>query len=174
MDESIINFTPRAMQVLTLARQEAARLHNQYVGTDHLLLALTDLKPGEGVAAIVLEKMELNLEAVRSAVEKQVGAGPEPKSAAVSFSLHSLFGRLIGRRVDSKSAEEIPLVPRVKKVLKLAGEESRTLKHHYIGSEHILLGLLREGEGVGARALKGFNVDYERCRKEILTVLERN
>ena len=141
------NFTPRAQQVLALARKEADRFHHNYVGTEHILLGL--IKLGQGVAVSVLQKMGLDLETVRSAVEKQVGSGPEGKASG-----------------------SIPYTPRVKKVLALAGKEAKALNHSYVGTEHILLGLLREGEGVAARVLKSLEVDIERTRNEILRELD--
>jgi len=143
------NFTPRAQQVLALARKEADRFNHNYVGTEHLLLGL--IKLGQGVAVNVLQKMGLDLETVRSEVEKQVGSGPETK--------------MVGN---------IPYTPRVKKVLALAGKEAKSLNHSYVGTEHILLGLLREGEGVAARVLKNLEVDIERTRNEILRELDPN
>ncbi len=143
------NFTPRAQQVLALARKEADRFNHNYVGTEHLLLGL--IKLGQGVAVNVLQKMGLDLETVRMEVEKQVGSGPETK--------------MVGN---------IPYTPRVKKVLALAGKEAKALNHSYVGTEHILLGLLREGEGVAARVLKNLEVDIERTRNEILKELDPN
>ena len=113
------NFTPRAQQVLALARKEADRFNHNFVGTEHLLLGL--IKLGQGVAVNVLQKMGLDLETVRGAVEKQVGTGQETKAPQGS----------------------IPYTPRVKKVLALAGKEAKALNHSYVGTEHILLGLLR-------------------------------
>lgn len=147
--EPMNNFTPRAQQVLALSRKEADRFHHNYVGTEHLLLGLINL--GQGVAVNVLQKMGLDLQTVRTAVEKQVGTGPE-----------------------SKPSGNIPYTPRVKKVLALAGKEAKALNHSYVGTEHILLGLLREGEGVAARVLKSLDVDIERCRNEILSELDPN
>ncbi|MFM1851558.1 MAG: hypothetical protein RIS54_1242 [Verrucomicrobiota bacterium] len=141
------NFTPRAQQVLALARKEADRFHHNYVGTEHILLGL--IKLGQGVAVSVLQKMGLDLETVRAAVEKQVGTGQETKTPG-----------------------SIPYTPRVKKVLALAGKEAKTLNHSYVGTEHILLGLLREGEGVAARVLKSLEIDIERTRNEILRELD--
>src|SRR6266511_28136 len=143
------NFTPRAQQVLALARKEADRFNHNYVGTEHLLLGL--IKLGQGVAVNVLQKMGLDLETVRLAVEKQVGTGPETK--------------MVGN---------IPYTPRVKKVLALAQKEARALNHSYVGTEHILLGLLREGDGVAARVLKNLDVDIEQTRQEILKELDPN
>jgi len=143
------NFTPRAQQVLALARKEADRFNHNYVGTEHLLLGL--IKLGQGVAVNVLQKMGLDLETVRMEVEKQVGSGTETK--------------MVGN---------IPYTPRVKKVLALAGKEAKALNHSYVGTEHILLGLLREGEGVAARVLKNLEVDIERTRNEILKELDPN
>ena len=143
------NFTPRAQQVLALARKEADRFHHNYVGTEHLLLGLINL--GQGVAVNVLQKMGLDLDSVRNAVEKQVGKGP-----------------------PAKPIGNISYTPRVKKVLALAGKEAKSLNHSYVGTEHILLGLLREGDGVAARVLKSLEVDIERCRDEILSELDPN
>ncbi len=143
------NFTPRAQQVLALARKEADRFNHNYVGTEHLLLGL--IKLGQGVAVNVLQKMGLDLETVRMEVEKQVGSGG-----------------------DQKMVGNIPYTPRVKKVLALAGKEAKALNHSYVGTEHILLGLLREGEGVAARVLRTLDVDIERTRNEILKELDPN
>jgi ATP-dependent Clp protease ATP-binding subunit ClpC len=143
------NFTPRAQQVLALARKEADRFNHSYVGTEHLLLGL--IKLGQGVAVNVLERMGLELEAVRMEVEKEVGSGPPQKPAG-----------------------NIPYTPRVKKVLALANKEAKALNHSYVGTEHLLLGLLREGEGVAARVLKRLDVDIQRTRNEILAEIDPN
>ena len=143
------NFTPRAQQVLALARKEADRFNHNFVGTEHLLLGL--IKLGQGVAVNVLQKMGLDLETVHMEVEKQVGHGP-----------------------DAKMIGNIPYTPRVKKVLALAQKEAKALNHTYVGTEHILLGLLREGDGVAARVLKNLDVDIELTRQEILKELDPN
>src|SRR6202048_5018909 len=143
------NFTPRAQQVLALAIKGAERFNHNYVGTEHLLLGL--IKLGEGVAVNVLQKMGLDLEIVRKEVEKHVGSHPETK--------------MVGN---------IPYTPRVKKVLALAGKEAKALHHSYVGTEHLLLGLLREGEGIAARVLKSLEVDPARTRNEILQELDPN
>jgi len=148
-DEAMNNFTPRAQQVLALARKEADRFNHNFVGTEHLLLGL--IKLGQGVAVNVLQKMGLDLETVRMEVEKQVGTGP-----------------------DQKVIGNIPYTPRVKKVLALASKEAKALNHTYVGTEHILLGLLREGDGVAARVLKNLDVDIEQTRQEILKELDPN
>jgi len=148
-DEAMNNFTPRAQQVLALARKEADRFNHNFVGTEHLLLGL--IKLGQGVAVNVLQKMGLDLETVRMEVEKQVGTGP-----------------------DQKMIGNIPYTPRVKKVLALASKEAKALNHTYVGTEHILLGLLREGDGVAARVLKNLEVDIEQTRQEILKELDPN
>ena len=148
-DEAMSNFTPRAQQVLALARKEADRFNHNFVGTEHLLLGL--IKLGQGVAVNVLQKMGLDLDTVRLAVEKEVGTGP-----------------------DQKLAGNIPYTPRVKKVLALASKEAKALNHTYVGTEHILLGLLREGDGVAARVLKNLEVDIEQTRQEILKELDPN
>jgi len=140
-------FTPRARQVVIIARKEADRFNHNYIGTEHILLAL--IKLGQGVAVNVLRKMGLDFETIRIEVEKAVGSGPETK--------------VIG---------DLPLTSRAKKVIELAVEEARNLNHSYVGTEHILLGLLREGEGVAARILKNLDIDIEEARREILRELE--
>jgi ATP-dependent Clp protease ATP-binding subunit ClpC len=148
-EDAMNNFTPRAQQVLALARKEADRFNHNFVGTEHLLLGL--IKLGQGVAVNVLQKLGLDLETVRMEVEKQVGTGP-----------------------DQKMIGNIPYTPRVKKVLALAAKEARALNHTYVGTEHILLGLLREGDGVAARVLKNLDIDIEQTRQEILKELDPN
>ncbi|HEX4646218.1 MAG TPA: ATP-dependent Clp protease ATP-binding subunit [Verrucomicrobiae bacterium] len=148
-EEAMNNFTPRAQQVLALARKEADRFNHNFVGTEHLLLGL--IKLGQGVAVNVLQKLGLDLETVRMEVEKQVGTGP-----------------------DQKMIGNIPYTPRVKKVLQLAAKEAKNLNHTYVGTEHILLGLLREGDGVAARVLKNLDIDIEQTRQEILKELDPN
>jgi ATP-dependent Clp protease ATP-binding subunit ClpC len=148
-EESMSNFTPRAQQVLALARKEADRLNHNFLGTEHLLLGL--IKLGQGVAVNVLQKMGLELETVRLEVEKQVGTGP-----------------------DQKMIGNIPYTPRVKKVIALAQKEAKNLNHTYVGTEHLLLGLLREGDGVAAKVLRALDVDIEQCRQEILKELDPN
>lgn len=143
------NFTPRAQQVLVLARKEADRFNHSYIGTEHLLLGL--IKLGQGVAVNVLERMGLGLETVRMEVEKEVGSGP-----------------------PQKTGSNIPFTPRVKKVLAFANKEAKGLNHSYVGTEHLLLGLLREGESVAARVLKRLNVDIQRTRNEILAEIDPN
>jgi len=148
-DDALSKFTPRAQQVVALARREADRLNHDWVGTEHLLLGL--IKLGQGVAVNVLQKMGLDLEALRLEIEKHVPAGPSQKT--------------VGR---------IPLTPRARKVLDLAQREARELKHTYIGTEHILLALLREGEGVAAQVLKSLDLDHEQVRQEVLKELDPN
>jgi hypothetical protein len=143
--ETLHNFTPRAQEVLALARKEADRLNHNFVGTEHLLLGLIAL--GQGTAATVLKNIGLKLETVRLEVEKQIGTGPE------------------------RSPVNIPYTPRVKKVLALAVKEAAALQHKYVGTEHILLGLLREGDGVAARVLVNLGVNTEQARNEILKEL---
>jgi ATP-dependent Clp protease ATP-binding subunit ClpC len=149
MSEDAIRFTPRAQQALALARKEADRFHHNYVGPEHLLLGLINL--GQGVATSVLQKAGLDLETVRNAVEKQVGTGPAAKPTG-----------------------NIPYTPHVKQILALAQQEAQALNHSYVGTEHLLLGLLREDEGVAARVLKDLNVDPARCGIEILRELDPN
>ncbi len=135
--------------MLHLARKEADRFNHAYVGTEHILLGLIAL--GHGVAINVFNAMGIDLETVRMEVEKAVGVGPETKTVG-----------------------NVPFTPRVKKVLALASSEARALQHSYVGTEHILLGLLREGEGVAARILQNLNVDLERTRVEIMKELNPN
>src|ERR1700742_4915515 len=146
-DEAMSNFTPRAQQALALARKEADRLNHNFLGTEHLLLGL--IKLGQGVAVNVLQKMGLDLETVRMEVEKQTPSGP-----------------------DQKMIGNIPYTPRVKKVIALAQKEARNLNHTYVGTEHLLLGLLREGDGVAAKVLRALDVDIEQARQEILKELD--
>ena len=144
-----MNFTPRAQQVLALARKEADRLNHNYVGTEHLLLGLIML--GQGTAVTVLGKMGVVLDTVRLEVEKQAGKGSEPK----------MFGN-------------IPYTPRTKRVLGFAQKEAKALNHTYVGTEHILLGILREGDGTAARVLTNLDVDLEETRQKILRELDPN
>ena len=143
------NFTPRAQQVLALARKEADRFNHNFVGPEHILLGLIALD--KGIAVNVLRTFGLDLTKVRAAIEKAVGIGPSQK--------------IIGN---------IPYTPRVKKVLALAFKEARKLNHTYVGTEHILLGLLAEGDGVAARILKDSGVNTEKTRLEILKELDPN
>lgn len=140
-------FTNRAKQVIILARKEADRFNHNYIGTEHLLLGL--IKLGQGVAVDVLRSMGVDFETIRMEVEKNVGTGPE-----------------------NKAVGDVPLTLRAKKVIELAVEEAKNLNHTYIGTEHLLLGLLQEGEGVAARILMNLNVDIEKARAEIRRELE--
>lgn len=139
-------FTEKARRVILLAREEAKRLDHDYLGTEHLLLGL--IKEGEGVAALSLQNLGVDLEQVRQEVEKAVGRGGG-----------SLF---LG---------QIPFTPRAKKVLELAVTEARNLGHNYIGTEHLLLGLIREGEGVAAQILTNVGADLEKVREEVIALL---
>src|SRR3990172_4020597 len=138
-------FTERARQVVVLAQEEARILRHNYIGTEHLLLGL--LREADGVAARVLGTLEVTLEEVRGEVTRIVGEG------------------------DHESQGQIPFTPRAKKVLELALREALSLGHNYIGTEHILLGLVRENEGVAARILLDFDADAEKIRNEIIRML---
>jgi ATP-dependent Clp protease ATP-binding subunit ClpC len=140
-------FTERARKVLSLAQEEAQRLQHHYIGTEHLLLGL--VREGEGVAANVLSNLGVDLNEVRYAVEAIIG------------------------REDRIVPGEIGLTPRAKKVLELAVDEARRLNHHSIGSEHLLLGLAREGEGIGAGVLQSLGVRLEKVRTETIRVLNQ-
>lgn len=139
-------FTERARKVLSLAQEEAQRFKHNYIGTEHLLLGL--VREGEGVAAKVLQKLGVDLQAVRNAVEFIIGRG------------------------DRIVLGEIGLTPRAKKVIELAIDEARRMNHHYIGTEHLLLGLIREGEGVAAGVLESLGVKLDQARKETLKMLD--
>ena len=138
-------FTERARQVVVLAQEEARTLKHNYIGTEHILLGL--LREEEGLAARVLEGLEITVDEVRGQVIRIVGAGEEVTSG------------------------QIPFTPRAKKVLELALREALSLGHNYIGTEHILLGLVRENEGVAARILADFDADSEKIRNEIIRML---
>lgn len=139
-------FTERARKVIVLAKEEARRFNHDYIGTEHLLLGL--IREGEGVAAAVLQKMGLSLESIRLEIEKLVQPGPSTQ--------------ILG---------DIPFTPRSKKSLELAAEEARALGHNYIGTEHLLLGLLRESEGVASQVLLNLGLDLNRVRSEIMEIL---
>ena len=141
-------FTDRARKVLTLAQDEAQRLNHNYIGTEHLLLGL--VREGEGVAARVLENMNVELPKVRTAVEFIIGRGDRP---------------VVG---------EVGLTPRAKRVIELAIDEARRLGHNYIGTEHLLLGLVREGEGIAAGVLESLGVNLDKVRHEVIRVLSQS
>ncbi|MGZ4293209.1 MAG: Clp protease N-terminal domain-containing protein, partial [Solirubrobacteraceae bacterium] len=138
-------FTERARQVVVLAQEEARTLKHNYIGTEHILLGL--LREEEGLAARVLESLDITVERVRAQVVRIVGSGEEVTSG------------------------QIPFTPRAKKVLELALREALSLGHNYIGTEHILLGLVRENEGVAARILLDFDADSEKIRNEVIRML---
>src|SRR5262245_17654687 len=139
-------FTDRARKVMQLANQEAQRFNHEYIGTEHILLGL--VKEGSGVAANVLKNLEVDLRKIRLEVEKLVQSGPEMVT----------MGKL-------------PQTPRAKKVIEYSMEEARNLNHNYVGTEHILLGLLREQEGVAAQVLVNMGLKLEEVREEVLNLL---
>ena len=139
-------FTPRAQQAIMLAQNQAERLHHNFIGTEHLLLGLVELD--KGMAVTVLQKLGVRYEAVCSEVEKAVCRGPA------------------GTVPDS-----FPYTPRTKKVIQLSEKAAESLNHTYIGTEHLLLGLLEGGEGVAAGVLRQFKIDLEKLRDEILVEL---
>ena len=148
MADRFDKFTERARRVLTLAQEEAQRFNHNYIGTEHLLLGL--VREGDGVAAKVLANLGVELSKVRSAVEFIIGRGD-----------HAITG-------------DIGLTPRAKKVIELAVDEARRLNHHYIGTEHVLLGLVREGEGIAASVLESLGVNLERVRAETTRILSQS
>ena len=139
-------FTDRARKVMQLANQEAQRFNHEYIGTEHMLLGL--VKEGTGVAANVLKNLEVDLRKIRLEVEKLVQSGPEMIT----------MGKL-------------PQTPRAKKVIEYSMEEARNLNHNFVGTEHILLGLLREQEGVAAQVLMNLGLKLEEVREEVLNLL---
>ena len=139
-------FTERARKVIILAKEEARRFNHDYIGTEHLLLGL--VREGEGVAAAVLQKLGISLENIRIEIEKLVQPGPSTQ--------------VLG---------DIPFTPRAKKVLELSVEEARSLGHNYIGTEHLLLGLIKEGEGVASQVLVNLGLDLEKVRNEVMGLL---
>jgi ATP-dependent Clp protease ATP-binding subunit ClpC len=138
-------FTERARQVVVLAQQEARELNHNYIGTEHILLGL--LREQEGVAARVLESLGISFESARAQVIRIVAPSEEVTSG------------------------QIPFTPRAKKVLELALREALSLGHNYIGTEHILLGLVRENDGIAARILLDFDADSDKIRNEVIRVL---
>jgi len=139
-------FTDRARRVVVLAQEEARMLNHNYLGTEHILLGL--IHEGEGVAARALESLGISLEAVRQQVEEIIGQGQQAPSG------------------------HIPFTPRAKKVMELASREALQLGHNYIGTEHILLGLIREGEGVAAQVLVKLGADLNRVRQQVIQLLQ--
>jgi len=140
------NFTPRAGQVIVNAKKEASRYNHHYVGTEHILLGLIDLN--EGIALNVLHRLGTDPNAIRGEVESQVGFGP-----------------------DTKIVGEAPFTPKANAVIKFAIHEAQEMSHSYVGTEHILLGILREGEGVASRVLSSLGVSYDEARKLVMDEL---
>ncbi len=147
MSDRFDKFTERAKKVLVLAQEEAQRFNHNYIGTEHLLLGL--VREGEGIAAKVLSNLGVELNKVRSAVEFIIGRG------------------------DRMVIGDISLTPRAKKVIELAVEEARQLGHDHVGTEHLLLGLVREGEGIAAGVLVSLGADLERVRIQVLQVVSQ-
>jgi ATP-dependent Clp protease ATP-binding subunit ClpC len=141
------NFTERARKVLVMAREEAARLHHEYVGTEHILLGL--IREGEGVAAAVLQNLQVDLDEIQQKIEDVVKQG----------------------RAGPQKGPDLPYTTRAKKVLELAMSEARELNHSYVGTEHLLLGLLREEKGIAAQVLGWAGVDFPSVRDEVLRLL---
>jgi ATP-dependent Clp protease ATP-binding subunit ClpC len=139
-------FTERVKKVMYLAREEAGRLHHDYIGTEHLLLGI--IRDGEGIATSVLQSLGVDLDVARKTVEGMVSQGG-----------------------GTLTVGEIPFTPRAKRVLELAVDEARLLGHNYVGTEHLLLGLIREGEGVAARVLTNLGLDRKKVREETLRIL---
>jgi len=148
MADRFDKFTERARRVLSLAQEEAQRFNHNYIGTEHLLLGL--VREGDGLAAKVLANLGIELNKVRSAVEFIIGRGDRPPTG------------------------EVGLTPRAKKVIELAVDEARRLNHHYIGTEHLLLGLVREGEGIAAGVLESLGVNLEKVRAETTRILSQS
>src|SRR5437764_4236400 len=146
MADRFDKFTERARKVLQLAQEEAQRFNHNYIGTEHILLGL--VREGDGVAARVLNNLGIELHKVRSTVEFIIGRG------------------------DRMVMGEIGLTPRAKRVIELAVDEARRLNHKFIGTEHLLLGLVREGEGIAAGVLESLGVSYEKVRTQVIALLQ--
>ena len=141
------NFTERTRKVLTMAREEAVRLHHEYVGTEHILLGL--IREGEGVAATVLQNLNVEVDEVQQRIEAVVTKG----------------------RAAQTTGPDLPYTSRAKKVLELSMQEARALHHSYVGTEHLLLGLLAEAKGIAAEVLRTHDVTLESARAEVLRIL---
>ena len=146
LDTMFERLTDRARKVMALANQEAQRFNHEYIGTEHILLGL--VKEGSGVGANVLKHLEIDLRKVRLEVEKLVKSGP-----------------------DMVTMGKLPQTPRAKKVIEYAIEEARSLNHNYVGTEHLLLGLLREQDGVAAQVLMNLGLKLDDVREEVLNLL---
>src|SRR5207244_97384 len=144
-------FTDRARKVMLLAKQETQRFNHEYIGTEHILLGL--VKEGSGVAANVLKNLDIDLRKIRLEIEKIVQHGPGGEQV--------VMGRL-------------PHTPRAKKIIEYAIEEARLLRHNYVGTEHLLLGLLREEESVASEVLRSLGLKLEDVREEVLNLLGHN
>src|SRR5690625_3066072 len=140
-------FTERAQKVLALSQEEAVRLHHSNIGTEHILLGL--IREGDGIAAKALEELGLEAPKIQEEVEKLIGVGKQ-------------------------ATQTIHYTPRAKKVVELSQDEARKLGHTYVGTEHILLGLIREGEGVAARVLNNLGVSLNKARQQVLQLLGSN
>ena len=138
-------FTDRARRVVVLAQEEARRLNHNYIGTEHILLGL--IQEGEGHAAKAIEELNINIDSVRSEVVEIIGEGQQSPSG------------------------HIPFTPRAKKVLELSLREALQLGHNYIGTEHILLGLIQEGEGHAAKAIEELNINIDSVRSEVVEII---
>jgi ATP-dependent Clp protease ATP-binding subunit ClpC len=138
-------FTDRARRVVVFAQEEAGTLHHDYIGTEHILLGL--IREGAGVAAMALESLGIRQDDVRQQVERVIGKGQYDRTG------------------------HIPFTPRAKKVLELALQESKALEHDYVGTEHILLGLIHEGDGVAAQVLRERGADLDRVRQQVIQLL---
>ena len=141
-------FTDRARRVVVLAQEEARRLNHNYIGTEHILLGL--IQEGEGHAAKALEELNINIDSVRAEVVEIIGEGQQSPSG------------------------HIPFTPRAKKVLELSLREALQLGHNYIGTEHILLGLIREGEGVAAQVLKKLGAELSEVRQTVIKLISNS
>ena len=141
------NFTERTRKVLGMAREEAVRLHHEYVGTEHILLGM--IREGEGVAATVLQNLSVELDEIQQKIEETVKKG----------------------KAAQTTGPHLPYTSRAKKVLELAMSEARDLNHSYVGTEHLLLGLLAEAKGIAAGVLGSFGVTLESARAEVLRIL---
>lgn len=146
-----VDFTDRVRKVLQMAREEAGRLHHEYIGTEHILLGL--IKEGEGVATAVLTNLNVDLEEIQQKIEETVGKG---KATSIA---------------PDNPATDAPYTSRAKKVLELSETTARLLSHTYVGTEHLLLGLITESKGIAAQVLRDAGVDFGKAHAETLRLL---
>lgn len=163
------NFTERVRKVLQLARQEAITLRHEYVGTEHMLLGLC--AEGDGVADAALMNLGVDTDAVREQILKTVTPGKDDGSDAPAPASGGILGAIAGSMGFARQDRDMPYTSRAKKVLELAMTEARELNHSYVGTEHLLLGLMREEKGIAAQVLGSMGVTVGAVREEVVRLL---